>query len=98
MERRTRRIFFLLHLCRLGYTLCHSLSWCMHLVVPKNINPHDLKKKKSPRSGSGSATAISLPKDFSHKTKNLAMIFGGDILSMLIERTTSPPLFTTPSL
>jgi len=26
------------------------------------------------------------------------MIFGGDILSMLIERTTSPPLFTTPSL
>src|SRR5437660_2442974 len=45
-----------------------------------------------PSEWSGSATAISLPKDFSHNTKNLAMIFGGDILSMLIEWTTSPPL------
>src|SRR5437660_4956152 len=46
-----------------------------------------------PSKWSGSATAISLPKDFSHNTKNLAMIFGGDILSKSIERTTSPPLF-----
>src|SRR5205085_741907 len=44
--------FLLFRLCRLGYTLRHSLTCCTRRVVPNNTNPHDLKKKKkSPRSG-----------------------------------------------
>src|SRR5437660_7472605 len=38
--------FLLLRLCRLGYTVRHSLSCCTCRVVPNNTNPHDLKKKK----------------------------------------------------
>src|SRR5437588_3614998 len=38
--------FLLSRLCRLGYTVCHSLSCCTRRVVPNNTNPCDLKKKK----------------------------------------------------
>src|SRR5437588_545782 len=38
--------FLLLRLCRLGYTVCHSLSCCTRWVVPNNTNPHSLKKEK----------------------------------------------------
>src|SRR5437588_3779608 len=92
--------FLLFRLCRwvIQYTI--ALVSCTRRVVPNNTNPHDLKKQKNSLEVvfSGSVTAISLSKDFSHNTKNLAMIFGGDFLSKLIERITSPPLFTTPSL
>src|SRR5437588_10413637 len=38
--------FLLSRLCRLGYTVRHSLSCCTRRVVSNNTNPRDLKKKE----------------------------------------------------